>query len=394
MALIECCECTAKISEFAEKCPSCGCPVSISLEKNAAAIKEAEQKKAEEEKAAAIKVAEKKQKADMRRQSFKARKKKIIVASCISAIILCGTVVCAIYYGYILPQKVAFVEYTAAIEEYNTCAKDYNQVLETFTIAQRESEELLATAYSLLESDAVPFDENTKFDLSVATKELENELVVPPENLNKVEEFSVTTEDEKLGPKTLTTKTSELVCSMDKLSEDLAIANAVNETVHTNRYIGLVEELTYKITAFENSVRIEQQITDPSEDFIIERLCTAPSVVNTAAVTEDYDPNGKLHKPGGYTSQIYFSTTLLPTSVSGVSLIDAGTDCGGSIEVYANKDDAEKRNYYLAAFDGSILDSGSHVVIGSIIIRTSYRLTATNQQTLTQELIDVFTAVE
>lgn len=38
MALIKCCECNAEVSEYAENCPRCGCPVSISLEKIASVL--------------------------------------------------------------------------------------------------------------------------------------------------------------------------------------------------------------------------------------------------------------------------------------------------------------------------------------------------------------------
>lgn len=29
MSLIKCCECNTKVSEYAEKCPTCGCPISV-----------------------------------------------------------------------------------------------------------------------------------------------------------------------------------------------------------------------------------------------------------------------------------------------------------------------------------------------------------------------------
>jgi len=33
MALIKCVECNHEVSEFAESCPNCGCPISISKNK-------------------------------------------------------------------------------------------------------------------------------------------------------------------------------------------------------------------------------------------------------------------------------------------------------------------------------------------------------------------------
>lgn len=53
--------------------------------------------------------------------------------------------------------------------------------------------------------------------------------------------------------------------------------------------------------------------------------------------------------------------------------------------------DAEKRNDYLASFDGGILSSGSHSVLGTCVIRTSTYLKASQQQALEQALIDALT---
>lgn len=34
MSLIKCCECNTKVSEYADKCPNCGCPMSVIKENN------------------------------------------------------------------------------------------------------------------------------------------------------------------------------------------------------------------------------------------------------------------------------------------------------------------------------------------------------------------------
>ena len=70
-------------------------------------------------------------------------------------------------------------------------------------------------------------------------------------------------------------------------------------------------------------------------------------------------------------------------------IVDKGTQGGGCIEVYANVEDAEKRNTYLSAFDGAgMLNPGSHTVLGTIVIRTSDKLTATQQDEFTQKISD------
>ena len=78
-----------------------------------------------------------------------------------------------------------------------------------------------------------------------------------------------------------------------------------------------------------------------------------------------------MDKAGGYTAQVFFSSDLVNQSeVYGTTIIEKGTAAGGSIEVYSNVEDANSRNEYLAAFDGGFFASGSHTVIGTVVVRT------------------------
>lgn len=138
----------------------------------------------------------------------------------------------------------------------------------------------------------------------------------------------------------------------------------------------------------EYSIQREKLVTAPTEAYVIERLRTVDGVKDISAVTETNDPNGNLNKQGGYTAQVFFSSPWINQSeVYGDSLIDKGTEAGGSIEVYRTKEEAISRETYLDAFDGGILASGSHKVIGSVLVRTSNKLTASQQKELESRLI-------
>ena len=118
------------------------------------------------------------------------------------------------------------------------------------------------------------------------------------------------------------------------------------------------------------------------------------TVTDIAAVTEEHDPNGQLHKPGGYIGCIYFEDSLVDKSkiYSQGDVIDIGTEGGGAIEIFENVNDANKRNSYLAAFDGGgMFSSGSHTVVGTCVVRTSDHLTSTQQKELTDSIISVLT---
>ena len=170
-------------------------------------------------------------------------------------------------------------------------------------------------------------------------------------------------------------KTADINAETKKLSEPLDYSSVINA-------------ISEKQTAYQNSVLQMKQITNPNEDFVIQRLKGIPNISGYQAVTEDHDPNGNLNKQGGYTSTVHFSTPLIDqSSVYGNDIVDKGTECGGAIEVYASEEDAEKRDSYLASFDGAgMLNSGSHKVLGTIVIRTSTKLTATQQNEFTNNI--------
>ena len=125
-----------------------------------------------------------------------------------------------------------------------------------------------------------------------------------------------------------------------------------------------------------------------SEEAVIECLEKVPGISEIEAVTEENDPNGMLNKADSYIACVYFSYVLVDEDeLYGDGLIDCGTDAGGCIEVFADKEDAKKRNEYLATFDGSPLSSGSHTVSGTVVIRTSDLLTASQQRFLEANII-------
>lgn len=177
------------------------------------------------------------------------------------------------------------------------------------------------------------------------------------------------------------------ILSLPKKTADIIIAsNKLKEPLDYSNEIKLLETQQLNV---KNSVKQYQQISNPTGDFVVLRLNEIESIENIQVVTEENDPNGNLNKQGGYTSAVYFSSINVDQAeVFGDSLIDKGTDAGGCIEVYSTLEDAEKRNSYLSAFDGGVLSSGSHSVVGTVVVRTSSKLTASNQTKLDEEIVE------
>ena len=197
---------------------------------------------------------------------------------------------------------------------------------------------------------------------------------------------------------TLETKISEAKAAKTDVLDMPKTAGEINqaaETMNATDYTTVIGNLDSAYTDLDTSIKQYALVDNPTEAFVIQRLGNVEDIVDISAVTEDNDPNGHLGKAGGYTAQIYFSNVNINQgSVSGSTVIDKGTDCGGSIEVYSSVEDATTRETYLAAFDGGMLASGSHTIVGTCLIRTSDKLTASQQKEFEAAIIEALTALE
>ena len=267
-------------------------------------------------------------------------KKKKTLLGLIAAIVIIVIGICVWYFQVKKPHDLAETKFNAAVKEVE--AKN------------TELTSAMNDAQKILDKKEAVYDNTTK------------------------EAFITALSDAKAAQRKipdLPKKTADINAETKKLSEPLDYSSVINA-------------ISEKQTAYQNSVLQMKQITNPNEDFVIQRLKGIPNISGYQAVTEDHDPNGNLNKQGGYTSTVYFSTPLInQSSVYGNDIVDKGTECGGAIEVYASEEDAEKRDSYLASFDGAgMLNSGSHKVLGTIVIRTSTKLTATQQNKFTNNI--------
>jgi hypothetical protein len=129
-------------------------------------------------------------------------------------------------------------------------------------------------------------------------------------------------------------------------------------------------------------------IDNPPAEAVGTAIQQIDTITEIGIVTEDNDPNHQLGKRGGYTGCLFFTDSNAP-KIDGTDIIERGTDGGGCIEIYANANDAKKRDKYLGSFDGSIFASGSHTVVGTLVVRTSSKMKISQQKKLESQLIDV-----
>lgn len=171
--------------------------------------------------------------------------------------------------------------------------------------------------------------------------------------------------------------------------------NSLTKELEETDYSQEVSELEDLQSEFEKSLKQYAQVNNPSESFVINCLERVQGITGISAATEDNDPNNSLGKAGSYTAAIFFTHQNVDQSeVLGDTILEKGTRGGGQIEVYATPEDATKRNEYLASYDGGFLSSGSHCVIGTIVVRTSDELTASQQKELESNIIEELTKID
>lgn len=176
---------------------------------------------------------------------------------------------------------------------------------------------------------------------------------------------------------------------------EAAIASA-EEAADDDAYTKVTEEIGKASKTYEDSVQQLKQVTNPEESFLIDRCKTVEGITEVEAATEETDGNNLMNKPGGYTSYIAMRSDLITDSYySDISPVEAGTDGGAVVEAFPTKEDAQAREEYLAGFDSAgAMASGSHTVVGTLLIRTSSELKASQQKELEGKIIDALIRLE
>lgn len=283
-------------------------------------------------------------------------------------------------------------EVSAEVEAYNTAVEAYNDQVAQYNEAvgsvKNENKTLtveLGNAQTAINGDGEPYDGATLVDLKNAMAGLESAKVEEPALLEEEPTVEINAEMSR----------DELNRINEEVAEKSAQLNekTIPEAPSKPDYASVLEELRNALQSYQTSVQSLNQITAPADEFVIERLQGVDTITKIEAVTEDHDPNGQLNKQGGYIGCIYFRDNQIDADSLYLEggkedVIEIGTVGGGAIEVFQTPEEAEARNQYLAGFDGAgFLSPGSHQVEGTLVVRTSGDLTATQQKELTGKIV-------
>ena len=178
----------------------------------------------------------------------------------------------------------------------------------------------------------------------------------------------------------------------ESFDDNVAIIRGENNKEKILADAALIVELTGQV---DTLIKVVKQVIAPSGDWVMERLSRIEGITGCDQVTEAQNPDGILGKDGGYVACVYFSHSAInQATIPGDSIVAKGTDAGGAVEVYATLEDAQARIDYLAGFDGTILYSGSYAIVGTTVVRTSYKFTDEQQLLLTHDITKAMTIVD
>lgn len=215
--------------------------------------------------------------------------------------------------------------------------------------------------------------------------------------INSAQELITTDEmplDENIKPALENTiadaKTVELKTPL--MPNNLDEIHTATENLKSINFNDKIQALKEAEKALTNSIEQRKLVTAPTEAFVIERLQGVDGVGEIAAETEETDSNGLLGKKGAYYAKIDFISPLVDQNeVYGSTVVEKGCEGGGSIEVFETEGLAKRRDTYLRGFDGGLFDSGSHRVLGTLVVRTSDALTASQQKQLEANVVAALT---
>ena len=340
--------------------------------------------------------------------------------------------------------------YNAAAQEYNDAISPYNEAAAGIADENTKLQTALDSADAVLKKGGEAYEPDTQKKLEKAVEKARKSLTEAPV---LIDPFEIRTVPAVFSTKELALLQDEAETAREMAEDAKGKIPAVPEVPDFSEEIN---EVGTAQKNYENSIRMLANITKPSDRFVKERLGRIKTVIQAEAVTPENDPNGLLGKKDGYIGCVYFldesvDQSLLPkeafskkekkdtadeaassdvagTEAEAASADTAGTETeaeassadtaaaaaeavpaaregtadvvmigtagGGAVEVFASREEAEKRAEYISFFEGSVMDAGSCTVEGTCLIRTSKYLSGDQQEKLTKKIREALLAVD
>lgn len=317
--------------------------------------------------------------------------KKFIIAVIVSVVLVASFI--AVYFSYIKPEhEGAIVTYSKTVQEYTVALSNFDAKCEQFQSVNSRLENEIIDLQDIITYGGEPYDKNMIVLANDAINQGKIAIKEVPvldfeRDVKQVEEFfflqvNVIKEEDSIVKE----KTEKL----NKLIEEIEIPDYSEVTTGINT----------AQTNLENSIRQLEQVTTPSESFVLGRIMEIKDeagMVDVIALTEDTDPENLIGKNGWYTSKIIFrhkDVKHYGLDNGLKTLAEIGNPAGGCVETYATVEDAERRNQELTDMEGTVRSPGAHFVCGTMVVRISEDMKTSTQNILLEMIIDALLRLE
>jgi len=305
------------------------------------------------------------------------------------AIIACVMVMLVIAAAIVLSLLFVFKKpYDNACELYKSTEIFYEDILSEYSekirAVEAHNDELSAKAAELrhlIASDIPPYDESTLTlaeDLVNRLEQSKQDIPAAPEAVELIDP----SEYEILQVGKLESKVYILLSATNNLKQR-------NENLSVSDCSSILAEAESAKINLSNSLTQARQVTNPSAEFVSERIADIPGVSNIAHATPEYDPNGKLGTSGGYTGEVFFVHINAYNFVQdNLDSVELGAKAGGALDIYATKEDALRRCEELDGY------GTKYSLCGTVVIRISDAMTSAQRISISNMIINNLLRIE
>lgn len=149
------------------------------------------------------------------------------------------------------------------------------------------------------------------------------------------------------------------------------------------------------IDNLNNAILVSEQLYKPECEWVQKKIESVEQVNDSGIVVTQEDIVKYMGQDSGCIGIVYFGLDIIDANtVNGDNIISKGTDAGGSVEIFDSLEAARNRCEYLGQFDNTYLYSGSYALVGTMVIRISYKLDSEKQLEITSKLCEQMSRID
>ena len=149
-----------------------------------------------------------------------------------------------------------------------------------------------------------------------------------------------------------------------------------------------IKFINSEIDRIDENIVIANKIINPSIEYVVNSLRRVTNISDVEVVSDEDKKSDLFYYDGMFKDCAYFTSKLVKDDIEGQTPVEKGTDAGGCVEIYETVEKAHERYDYLMGFDNTIYYSGQFIIVGTMIVRTSYLLSDEENSEFVNEIVN------